>query len=145
MRLRSAKPGLVKFPPTTVLPSDCSARALTLPSACSPMAVTTLFAPGLKEESIEPSGLGRPKPSRGCPPSVPKDSAHYDLAVRLRSRPFLGNVFLLKPWFLISMLLLRLATISDIFFLPAQGRHFIPEVSCRKTIRFRRRVCQNPA
>ena len=53
-------PSVVKAPPTKILPSACTARALTAP-----------FAPGLKLASIVPSGLSRPMKLRVVVPVPP--------------------------------------------------------------------------
>ena len=56
-------PSVVKSPPTRILPSDCTAKALTRP-----------FAPGLKVVSSEPSALSRPMWLRVVVPVPPPPS-----------------------------------------------------------------------
>ena len=54
-------PNEVKAPPTSIMPSACTAKQYTV-----------LLAPGLKAVSRLPSALTRPMRLRACPPNVVK-------------------------------------------------------------------------
>ena len=74
MWLRGCPPSVVNLPPTTILPSACTAKAWT--------SVFPRFAPGLKAVQ-RAVGVEPPDVVARLPPERGEPAPHHDLAIRL--------------------------------------------------------------
>src|SRR5437588_162094 len=95
MLLRAVPLMLVKEPPSTIFPSDCTMRACTWPNV--PLACGL----GLKEVSSEPSVFRRATPSRAVPLTLVKEPKTMvfpsDCLARPPEKPIGSKTLALKP------------------------------------------------